>query len=247
MCIRVEQSRKLDVPISAQRKAANQVVYYELRGHCFGLTSAPFSFNRLAEFLCIEARLRFGCCVAHYFDDYDCCEPRWCADSGQTCLTHLHNLLYFRISSEKHSPPMSANIYLGVETDFSDVQRSGCILVRPKPGRVDKLTKDKLTNLQFTMLGGQTFQITVPHVNNAARPKAKTWCSSKLFCFHITARTLPCCAMKRKTTVLIFIMLRGRTFPNNGMHRHCVIKGKWHFNYACAHRAQFHQSRLRVL
>ena len=47
-----------------------QVLFFEVRGHNFGLEAAVLSYNAKAEFLCVAARRLFTTTPDHYFDDF---------------------------------------------------------------------------------------------------------------------------------------------------------------------------------
>lgn len=121
--------------------ASEEVEFYELSGHCFGLSSAPANFNRTPVLMVQICRRLFGVTCSSYFDDYNCAEPSYADSSGQRVIWEVHRIIGFMLSLEKHVDMKERNVFLGVETDFTDTHSERFVHVRPKPGRPKKLIK----------------------------------------------------------------------------------------------------------
>ena len=116
------------------------VRYYTMYGHNFGLKAAVLSFNRHTQLLSWTAKAFFGVCNAAYFDDVDVTEPSYCGSSGKHVMHKLAELAGTPFASEKDTPFATARVFLGVMSDLSDF-KSGSVEMRPKPGRVGKIVR----------------------------------------------------------------------------------------------------------
>ena len=98
-----------------------KVVYCEVPGHNFGLTSAVVNFNRFPELATIAARRLLWCVTEHYYDDNDTTELE-CADAtGQEVLVALCSEVFFGFPFDPGKDVImdQANEYLGVVSDLS--------------------------------------------------------------------------------------------------------------------------------
>jgi hypothetical protein len=119
--------------------SVDDVRFFVLPGHNFGLAAAVISFNRLSQLIAAVARRCFGVPCGAYFDDYDCTEPAWAAPSGKLVLRRLHEWFGVPLADgTKDVPPRPVNAFLGVISDFSRFAQ-GVVVLRSKPSRVAKL------------------------------------------------------------------------------------------------------------
>ena len=137
---------------------SDDVRYFTLPGHNFGLKAAVTSWNRHSTLLAFVARCLFGVCAGSYFDDYDTCEPTWAGSSGKYVLHELHAMLGCPLSDEKDVRMAPANPFLGVITDLRRAAE-GLVVVRSKPSRVAKLTIMIEEALELHKLAGRALEL----------------------------------------------------------------------------------------
>ena len=99
---------------------AKEVVFCEVPGHNFGLTSAVVNFNRYPEIAIAAARRLLWTVSEHYYDDADTCEPGWAHGSGQEALYALcgDEFFGFGFDDEQSTAMLGSNEYLGVTSDL---------------------------------------------------------------------------------------------------------------------------------
>ena len=125
------------------------VVYFTLPGFNFGLASAVPQFNRFPELMQAVARRLFGICSCHFFDDFNVTEPAFSAASGQWALRQLLDIVGFPFAKAKAVDVGPVVVFLGVESDFSELTSRGVVLMRVRPDRVARLVarcRDGLPN-----------------------------------------------------------------------------------------------------
>ena len=117
----------------------NDVTFWTMHGHNFGLVTAVLSFNTFSQLAACFGRRYFGLPVAAYFDDYDICEPLSTGRSPKRALNFIHELMGVPLSiGDKDVSTRPSNAFLGVITDLSRIVE-GIIVMRSKPSRVAKL------------------------------------------------------------------------------------------------------------
>ena len=115
------------------------VVYFTLPGFNFGLSAAVPQFNRFPELMQAVARRLFGVCACHFFDDFNVTEPAFSAASGQWALRQLLAIVGFPFAGAKAVDVDSVVVFLGVESDFSELVSRGVVRMRVRPDRVQRL------------------------------------------------------------------------------------------------------------
>ena len=118
-----------------------KAAYFTMSGFNFGLASAVNQFNRLPEFSVAVARRIFGVCTGHYFDDFPTAEPTFAGDSGKAALTELHAEIGFPFERRKSTPPAGVNVFLGVESDFRKMWKTGIIEMGVPEARAERTTR----------------------------------------------------------------------------------------------------------
>ena len=113
--------------------------YFTMPGFNFGLASAVPQFNRVPEAMVAVARRLMGVCCTHFFDDFCVSEPTRVARSGQRALRLLMHAVGLPFSEEKAVDVSSVVVFLGVESDFTRLLGTGCVRMRVRPDRVEKL------------------------------------------------------------------------------------------------------------
>ena len=112
------------------------VAYYTMKGHNFGLKAAVLSFNRHSQLVVAVARRLFGVACGAYFDDYDVTEPVRFGNSGKRVLHFLHRKLGVPLAGgDKDVKPAAANAFLGVVVDLRNAH-DGVAYIRSKVSRV---------------------------------------------------------------------------------------------------------------
>ena len=135
----------------------DEVAYYTMPGHNFGLVTAVLTWNRVTRFSSSIARRLFGVACAAYFDDFDTCEPAYAGRSGKDILRSLHGyltlgsddtelqrvpgILDIPLASAKDRPMLPVAPFLGVVSDLTAISR-GIGILSPKPDRVAKLLRE---------------------------------------------------------------------------------------------------------
>jgi hypothetical protein len=116
----------------------------------FGHKSVVINYNRSPELICFAARVLFGTCTEHYFDDYISPDlkpkrkssrrtpPRDCG--AQNTLNSLHRMVGLILDDDKHMASDYSNVFLGVSADtsfaFSEQQY---VEYSPKPERIKEI------------------------------------------------------------------------------------------------------------
>jgi hypothetical protein len=128
--------------VVAQLDPKGRVAYFIVPGLNFGLASAVNQFNRFPSLIVAFMRSVFGVVVAHYFDDYDVCEPTYAGTDGQRLLGEVHAELGILLAPGKHVPMAASNVFLGVTSEFGPrFEAERIVTMSPKPGRVESLTR----------------------------------------------------------------------------------------------------------
>lgn len=125
-----------------------QVMWHEVLGLPFGLSSAPIIFNRVPATLCVFARVWCGVAVDQFVDDYitidrddapitvsmDQVQKTW-SSSAQWSLAEIHNLCGLELEPEKRKDAAHTNVLLGVEGDLSKFSEHRQVSFRPTKRR----------------------------------------------------------------------------------------------------------------
>lgn len=106
-----------------------EVVYVTRYGLSFGLKAAPVLFNRYMSAVVQIARRLFGWCGTAFFDDAATVEPTFARGSGQRALRRIAELLGMPFSDEKHVPMRPVFVFLGVQSDLSQLWSMGLVLL----------------------------------------------------------------------------------------------------------------------
>ena len=114
------------------------VRYYTMGGHNFGIASAVINFNRASQLGVLLARRLFGVCCAAYFDDFNITEPVYAGSSAKGALHWMCAAVGIPLSADKNVPMACANPFLGVVTDLERATE-GVAVMRPKPERVSRI------------------------------------------------------------------------------------------------------------
>ena len=137
--------------------------YFLLAGFNFGLLSAVVGFNRWPRFVIAMARAWLGCCAVSYFDDAFVGEPAYAKGSGQWALGRVASATGLPFAPDKHRPPSTRPIFVGVLTDYTKVVSHGELAVSVDPRRRKSVLKladatleqDALTRTQSAKLAGK--------------------------------------------------------------------------------------------
>ena len=131
-----------------------KVVYCELPGHNFGLTSAVVNFNRYPELAAIAARRLLWVVTEHYYDDNDTAELSEAGDSGQQALVALCSNTFFGFPFDpgKDVDMAESNEYLGVISDLSQANEGVLLMDVSKKRRkkIKELTSEILSEQKLT-------------------------------------------------------------------------------------------------
>ena len=103
---------------------ARRVVYFVVKGHCFGAYSAVNSFNAVSKFLTYAARCLFAAVCGNYYDDHVVVEPAFAGCSAQEALLALAAACGFVFDVAdapvgKHVSMRPLFVYLGIRHDLS--------------------------------------------------------------------------------------------------------------------------------
>ena len=102
----------------------SEIQYGLLFGHNFGLASAVLNYNRSPELFVAIARRLLWCVCEHFYDDVDTAEPAYAGTSGQQALDFICSEIIGKpFAAKKHVQADTCNEYLGVETDFSSLEK----------------------------------------------------------------------------------------------------------------------------
>lgn len=115
---------------------ANEPIFYEVHGHCFGLVSSVLNFNRVPHLLCVAAARLFAAPVDHFFDDYLTVDLASAKGSAQMCLDLLHNAVRLRLEPKKRKRSAPRHVELGVDCDLQFASSRRTVLLSPTPERV---------------------------------------------------------------------------------------------------------------
>ena len=157
---------------------SGEVVWHEVKGLPFGLSSAPSIFNRVPAMLCAFARVWLGIAVDQFVDDYICVDrddspvhasqgggETW-SSSAQWGLDRLHSLCGLELEPSKRKTAKPVNVLLGVEGDLSGFKDSRQVKFRPTERRCRAILaqlsrcqrEDKMTpRVAANLLGRLTF------------------------------------------------------------------------------------------
>ena len=114
----------------------NDVRYYTMTGHNFGLWTAVISWNWMAQIIVACGRRFFGTSVAAFFDDFATVEPAYAGNSAKRVIHMLGELMGSPFSAEKDVPMRPRNVFLGVIADLSGFPELAKVILTPKPERV---------------------------------------------------------------------------------------------------------------
>merc|ERR1712185_776405 len=84
-------------------------------------------------------RRLLGVCCCKFFDDFNVTEPAWSAAHGQLLMRRLQTLIGAPFSERKQVDASPIIVFLGVESDFRDVESTGMVRMRVRPDRVGQL------------------------------------------------------------------------------------------------------------
>ena len=158
---------------------ADEPVFCEVYGHCFGLISSVLNFNRVPHMLSVAASLLFAVPNDHYFDDYLVVDLASAKGSGQLALDRLHNAVRIPLEPKKRKPPRAVQEELGVTCDLSQAASHSVVMLSPTEDRVAEVIADlKRCRGQGCMMPseaeslfgrlGFVFQTTVGAIGRAA-------------------------------------------------------------------------------
>jgi len=137
---RVPTSQPEYTLVAVYNTDTHKVEYIEVWGHNFGLKSAVVNYNRSPELFTCAARRLLAIVTEHYVDDNDTSEPDFAAESAQKALKELlgNRLIGFPFDDSKDEDVDDSNIYLGVLTDFTEIE-DGTIVMDVSRDRREKL------------------------------------------------------------------------------------------------------------
>ena len=138
--------------VVAQLAPSGEVEYFTMPGFNFGISSAVPQFNRMPELSVMCARRIFGVVACKFFDDFNVTETAWTAASGQRALRQQHAELGMPFAPAKAVDVSPRVIFLGVESDLSDVARDGVVRMRVRRDRVQRLVQTCQQVLQADVL-----------------------------------------------------------------------------------------------
>ena len=121
---------------------ADEPVFCEVYGHCFGLISSVLNFNRVPHMLSVAASLLFAVPNDHYFDDYLVVDLASAKGSGQSALDFLHNAVRIPLEPKKRKPPLAVQEELGVTCDLSQAASRSVVMLSPTVDRVAEVIAD---------------------------------------------------------------------------------------------------------
>lgn len=135
------------------------VAYFVLPGHNFGLKSAPVAFNRAAACMSLCSNRLLGICCGHYYDDFLTLEPRYAASWGKHFLREFMKTVGLPLSDDvlKNVAYGAVNLFLGVQTDFSQFHMEGQITMRVTAERVASIIltmEEMITDSTLLTSGG---------------------------------------------------------------------------------------------
>jgi len=123
----------------AGARGKGEVQLFTMPGFNFGLKTAVPQFNRTTDAYVAFSRHFLGICGCKFFDDFCVAEPEWCARHGQECMRGLHVLMGVPFAKAKQVDASEVVVFLGVESDFRGVERTGRVRMRVRPDRVGAL------------------------------------------------------------------------------------------------------------
>eukprot|EP00973_Karenia_brevis_P009565 1292256-Karenia_brevis.AAC.1 len=100
-----------------------ELLFTQLFGLPFGLSTSVVQFNRVPSLLTAVARRCLAILLAHYFDDNAFLDYRVSVSNGQRIFRSLCNLLGVRLSTEKAVSGNGAAIFLGLLNDLQFLPR----------------------------------------------------------------------------------------------------------------------------
>ena len=129
----------LSTVVAIYHTGLDDVRFYLMPGHNFGLVTAVLTWNRFSFQAAALARRFYGVPCAPFFDDYNTCEPCYCGRSGKDALHQIHRWMGVPLDTgDKDVPFSSATPFLGVITDLSRVTEAW-VTMRAKPERVGRI------------------------------------------------------------------------------------------------------------
>ena len=125
--------------VAAWDTGRQEVRYFTMPGHPFGLRSAVVNFNRVERFMVEVQRIIFLVACGGYFDDEVVCEPDFAGSTGQQIIWWIHQLVGFPFAEKKHEKMRFKNAFLGVVNNSAAM--AGFILIQIKETRRAKMIK----------------------------------------------------------------------------------------------------------
>jgi len=116
----------------------DEVLFFGVPGHNFGLLSAVINFNRVPALFTAFSRAFFALWLKDYFDDNFLTDTETAKESGREALHALYNAAVFPLHPGKRVRPMSVARVLGVMCDLSAFQSHLEVRFYPAPGRVEE-------------------------------------------------------------------------------------------------------------
>ena len=160
--------------------------FYISKSHLFGLSAAVVNFNGLPELMTAICR-RIGHAPSwHFFDDQGTLDfehslPPHAALPGMSAsewVDFVYPLVGRPFKKEKHLPPSSTQVHLGLKNEFKHFQQNE-ILLEPKPGKLQEILetliafrarKDHLVSLgEIITIAGKSIFLLMSCFNKMAR------------------------------------------------------------------------------
>jgi len=129
-----------NAPPRSEGGARGAVLYRQVFGHPFGMTSSVVNFCRAPAFMCWAASLLLGVPVGSYIDDYIVVDVAGGQESAQEALGALHRMLAIMpLATDKHKGMAAQQKVLGVQCDTSRAASHGEVSYFPDAQRCERI------------------------------------------------------------------------------------------------------------
>ena len=138
-------------PVAPEHQGVNVVAFFaptrgtwlfsEVYGLVYGMKSSVLHFNRFPALAAATARRMGGSATGSYVDDFSTVDFLGASGSGQKFANVVIRAMGGELGPDKHKPPRSQQVMLGVNVRMDAMKENGTIQFEPREDTVHKITE----------------------------------------------------------------------------------------------------------